>query len=73
MSWWECRLLSLSKVVFNVSIEDKFSNWNQGIVSVRNNFSYIKNVPFIVEGISFRNNLNFQFPLNSFALVDMVN
>ena len=68
----ECRLLSLSEVVINISVEDKLSDGNKGIISVGNNFSDIEEVPSIVEAVSLRDSLNGKLPFCSFSGIQMV-
>lgn len=65
-------LFSFSKVVVNISVQDKFPDGNEVIISVRNNLGNIKNVPLIVESVLFRDNLNAQLPFSGLSSIDMV-
>jgi hypothetical protein len=59
MSWRKGALFSFSEVIVDTSIEDKFSDWDERIVCLGNNFCDIKDVPFIVVAVSLGNDLNF--------------
>ena len=46
---------------------------DQGIVTVGNNLSNVKDVGRIAVSVLFRDSLNVHFPFNSFSLVNVVN
>jgi len=60
-------LLSLSEVVIGISVQHHFSNLDERIITVWNDFSNIKNIPFVAQSLSFRNSLNAYLPLRSLS------
>ena len=68
----EGRLLSFSKVVVHISVQNEFPDGNQRIVSVRNNLGNIKDVPLVVEAVLFRDDLDAQLPLSGLSGIDVV-
>lgn len=62
MSRCKGNLLSLSEVVVWVLVKNQLTNWNEWVVSMRDYFSDIKNVKFIVFTSLFRDQLNVPCP-----------
>lgn len=65
-------MLSLSKVVVHISVQNEFPDGNERIISVRNNLGNIENVHLVVESLLFRDDLDAQLPLSSLSSVDVV-
>ena len=64
MAWGEGGLFSFSEIVVDISVDDKLSDGDQGIVSMGDNFSHIEDVPLISKSVDFRDDLNLEVPLN---------
>src|SRR5690625_7887120 len=53
----KCSLLHILEIVFRISVQFKFSNWNQRKIFLRPDFCRVKLVEKIVLGLLFVNNL----------------
>ena len=67
VAWREGTLLGFGKVIVNMSVDDQSSNGNEGIVSMGDDLSDIKNVPFIAIAVNFGDDLNKEVPFCGFA------
>src|SRR5690625_702720 len=59
----KCSLLHILEIVFRISVQFKFSNWNQRKIFLRPDFCQVKRVETIVLCLLFGHNLNVELPL----------
>lgn len=65
-------LLSLGEVVLRALVEDQLSDRNEGVITMRDDLSHIKDIPLVVEAVLLRNDLHAHGPLGSLAGVKVV-
>lgn len=68
----KCGLLSLCEMIDGVSVEDDLSDFDEGIVLLRDHLGGIKKVVFIIGDFPLRNGLDAELPLSSLSGVDVV-
>ena len=56
-------LLDLLKVIKRISVQLEHSYFDQRVVLMRPDFSYVKDIPFVVLSVFLRHDLSTEFPL----------